>query len=129
MVAHSRTTVRTDRLRPLNTPRPIRVDADPKGAPIRVYVSRQGSGGGAVSAILDQWRIDDEWWRKEISRMYFHVALANGGVITIFHDLIGNAWFLQAVAKAMEQEQPLDVVAPRAVPKPVAVKRALRRAI
>lgn len=29
-----------------------------------------------VLEILDRWRIDDEWWRKEISRMYFHLVLA-----------------------------------------------------
>ena len=90
MVTDSRATVRADRLRPLNLPRPIQVDAG-GGSPVRV-------GGWAVE-ILDRWRIDDEWWRPaSISRMYFRVVLDGGQVLTIFHDLIEGGWYLQTAA-------------------------------
>ncbi|MBI4212728.1 MAG: hypothetical protein HY534_00280, partial [Chloroflexi bacterium] len=89
-----------------------------------------GSFGVLVSQILDQWRIDDEWWRKEISRRYFRVVLANGAVVTIFHDLVGDGWFLQTGATPIEQDEPVDVAVP-AAPGPVARRAAakpLRRA-
>ena len=48
-------------------PRPLAPDPRPL---LRGWVS--------VIDVLDRWRIDDEWWRQEISRMYFRVALAEG---------------------------------------------------
>jgi len=167
MVAHSRAAVRADRLRPLNAPRPIRVDADARGFPVVVYLQHAGGlapegglldggagakppnnssllpskgrarpeplerglgGGVSVLQVMDRWRIDDEWWRKEISRMYFRVVLANGAVITIFHDLVEDGWFLQTVATPMEQPEPVAVVVPGAVaPAETAAKLPLRR--
>jgi hypothetical protein len=155
MVAHSGTAVRADRLRPLNGPRPVRVEADARGWPVRV-----GSGGGggnvplpggegtrskaylsfpkpgvAVSSILDRWRIDDEWWRpapqgaptesgrKPISRMYFHVMLASGQIVTLFQDLIEGGWFVQTTATPRRQLEPVAVLAPRASAPP-AMQRA-----
>ena len=121
MVAHSRTTVRADRLRPLNSPRPIRVEADSRGYPVRVDLKKRHAI--SVAEVLDRWRIDDEWWRKEISRMYFHVALVTGGVATIFHDLIEDGWFLQPVATPLEQPEPIEALAP----KPKATRRSPRK--
>jgi hypothetical protein len=48
-----------------------------------------------VRAILDSWRIDDEWWREEIARRYFAIELQNGRTLTIYHDLVGGGWFIQ----------------------------------
>jgi hypothetical protein len=90
MVAYSGTTVCTDRLRPLNRPRPIHVETDDRGYPVAVgfsgsldvQVSRSSKvpvGRGLVprrqsavrasvevAEILDRWRIDDEWWRPAL---------------------------------------------------------------
>jgi len=55
-----------------------------------------------VTETLDRWRIDDEWWRREISRMYYHVALEGGLLLTLFHDLTGGGWFVQTTAKKRE---------------------------
>jgi hypothetical protein len=75
---------------------------------------------------VDRWRIDDEWWRKEISRMYFHVTLEGGRVLTIFQDLIAGAWFRQTTATPRPGAEPLDVLAPRvAVPAPTADRGAV----
>jgi hypothetical protein len=41
------------------------------------------------------WRIDDEWWRQEISRCYFELELSGGTVITAFQDLISGTWYWQ----------------------------------
>nr|WP_297805633.1 hypothetical protein [Tepidiforma sp.] len=48
-----------------------------------------------VAAIHDRWRIDDEWWREEVARIYFEVELEGGRRLTVFRDLVGGGWFLQ----------------------------------
>ncbi len=143
MVAHSGTTVRADRLRPLNAPRPIRVEVDDRGFPRKVHLGRndltptlsQGergsatepqkdqrtaprpSEGVAVVEIVDRWRIDDEWWRQEVSRMYFRIVLAGGAILNIFHDLLQGGWYLQTTASPLEKAEPVEVLAPTAQAK------------
>ena len=93
MVAHSGETTRAHRLRPLNQARPIRVEADESGEPQAVVLGRERL---AVAAVQDRWRIDDEWWRKEVSRLYFSLLLEDGRVVTVYQDLIGLRWARQA---------------------------------
>lgn len=80
------------RLRPLDVPRPVRVDTDDEGRPVALHDSRRTR---AVVAIRETWRIDDEWWRRPISRLYFAVVLENGGAVTLYRDLGSGRWFLQ----------------------------------
>ena len=77
---------------PLNVPRDIRVTADEDGSPVFVWL---GSGWRRVIRIRNVWRIDDEWWRQEISRRYFEMELSDGSVITVFQDLISGNWSRQ----------------------------------
>lgn len=80
------------RLRPLNRPAPVAVEADQRGAPRAVLWK------GAfmpVVGVADTWRIDDEWWREEIARRYFVAELQGGRRITLFHDLVGDLWYAQ----------------------------------
>ena len=77
---------------PLHMPRSVKVLANDSGEP--AVVTRNGKSCQVV-AILNSWRIDDEWWREEISRNYFQVELKNGPVVTVFHDLITNKWYEQ----------------------------------
>jgi hypothetical protein len=49
----------------------------------------------SVAAILNRWRIDEEWWRTAISRMYYHLELQNHVRLTVFHDLLTGAWYHQ----------------------------------
>lgn len=127
-------------LRPLNSPQPVRVEADGSGAPLALALTGSRNVGapvhhgpgrprqapspelkrwparGALSAalstdlsqegreaaphewrrvreVLDTWRIDDEWWRKEpVSRLYYRVVLEDGTVTSLFKDLIGGQW-------------------------------------
>jgi hypothetical protein len=128
MVKDSGATVRADRLRPLNTPRPMRVETDERGRPMAVYLigrrrkddaeTRRTEESAAhiaaspapravrshlpIETILDRWRIDDEWWRREISRMYFSVALEGGQLLTLFHDLTTGRWYGQTSATPMD---------------------------
>lgn len=88
MVAHSRASLRTDRLRALNTPRAVGVAVDDRGLPTTV-------DGTAVEEVLETWRIDDEWWREPITRRYADVVLAGGRHVVLFEDLRTATWFAQ----------------------------------
>ena len=77
---------------PICIPREIEVAADDCGEPVAVVLD---SGRKRVARIRNVWRIDDEWWREEISRQYFQVELQNGPVMTVFHDLITSKWYEQ----------------------------------
>jgi hypothetical protein len=50
---------------------------------------------GKVAAIRETWRIDDEWWRRPISRLYYEVVLENGRILTLYHDLLEGGWWEQ----------------------------------
>jgi hypothetical protein len=103
MVAPSRAPLRTDRLRAVNEPRPVAVELNGDGTPAVIRRSN-GNGGGhdgqeetaaAVETVLETWRIDDEWWRKLISRRYFAVMLEGGSRVVLFEDLVTHEWFMQ----------------------------------
>jgi len=100
MVAPARAPLRTDRLRTLNVPRPVSVELNADDVPKRVWRSNDNGGGqeataAVVETILESWRIDDEWWRKLISRRYFAVVLEGGGRVVLFEDLVTREWFMQ----------------------------------
>jgi hypothetical protein len=102
MVAHPRTPAGPGRpgelsgrhggYRPLNEPVPTAVEASPGGLPLAILwrgLYRR------VGAIHDTWRIDDEWWRDEISRRYFLVELEDGRRLTLYRDLCRDLWYAQ----------------------------------
>jgi hypothetical protein len=95
MVAHSRTALRADRLRALNAPEAVQVEVDASGIPRTVRRSKNEGGGQAVEDILDVWRIDDEWWRRPITRRYFELLLDGGKRVVLFEDLSTGEWFMQ----------------------------------
>jgi hypothetical protein len=79
--------------RPLNRPRPVRVEAGEDGRPIAVYLSGQRL---AVESVLETWRIDDEWWRERaVSRLYFSLLLEDGRTVTAYRDLVSGQWAKQ----------------------------------
>jgi hypothetical protein len=109
MVAHPRTPLGTRHmrplarpagprradLRPLNAPSPLRVQLDTQGRIVSLW--RQGRlTPRSIAAVQDCWRIDDEWWREHaISRLYFDLLLDDGTLLTVYHDLLTDAWFEQ----------------------------------
>jgi len=51
----------------------------------------------AVEAVLETWRIDDEWWREwAVSRLYFSLLLEDGRTITVYQDLVSGRWWQQS---------------------------------
>lgn len=92
MVSNPRTATGPGRFRPLNEPVPAAVEASPRGLPLAVLWRGVFS---RVAAVHDTWRVDDEWWRKEIARRYFLVELQGGRRLTLYHDLVAGAWHAQ----------------------------------
>ena len=96
MVPSSRAAVRADRLRALNVPEPVAVVLGADGRPAAVRRSDgQAVNDCTVEAVLENWRIDDEWWRQPIARRYYEVILDGGGRAVIFEDHITGDWFIQ----------------------------------
>jgi len=95
MVPPARTPIRTDRLRALNTPVPVTVWCDDRGRPIRVAINGNTTVR-AVEAIVEHWRIDDEWWRAFVSRRYDEIVLQGGKHLVLFQDLVTETWYAQS---------------------------------
>jgi hypothetical protein len=55
----------------------------------------QEATAAVVETVLEMWRIDDEWWRRLISRRYFAVILEGGTRAVLFEDLVTGEWFMQ----------------------------------
>ena len=92
MVADTGKTPRTDTIKPVNLPEPVKVDEDSSGLPVAVRLKRRQS----IAAVEDCWRIDDEWWRIEpVSRLYYAVLLARGQKMVIYKDLVRGEWYRQ----------------------------------
>ncbi len=86
----------------LDAPLRVRLRTDALGRPTEVLraprESRRVRGSeriGKVMAIRETWRIDDEWWRRPISRLYYEVVLENGRILTLYLDLIEGEWWKQ----------------------------------
>jgi hypothetical protein len=70
------------------------------GAPIGLRIADCGLRIGEASyepiaSIREIWRIDDEWWREPITRIYYDVLLHNGARMVLFQNLITEEWFSQ----------------------------------
>lgn len=82
-------------MRALNEPRPLEVGTDPEGCPLAVRRPAWRSPR-PVARVQDRWRVDDEWWRERpVSRLYHALILADGTLLTAYHDLITDTWFEQ----------------------------------
>ena len=77
---------------PLNLPKEIGVVAGGAGVPAAII--RKGARR-RVLQVKDTWRVDDEWWRQEVSRLYFQLELEGGFRLTVFQDLLGGKWYEQ----------------------------------
>lgn len=106
MVSHPGTPLRVDRLRALNLPQSVEVRTDTDGRPaaIRSPAPRSPHPAGPtpssgawkpLEAIIDTWRVDDEWWRKPVSRLYVEAVLEGGKRLLLYRDLITGQWFAQ----------------------------------
>jgi hypothetical protein len=49
----------------------------------------------AVEAVLETWRLDDEWWRVAIARRYVEAVLDGGRHVVLYCDLGTGEWWMQ----------------------------------
>jgi hypothetical protein len=76
----------------INLPTFVHIAQDSKGKLSALKLNKWEK----IIRIADQWRIDDEWWRREpISRMYYKVDLESGRRVVIFRDLLDKKWYKQ----------------------------------
>src|SRR6266513_1644488 len=86
----------TDRLRAINVPQPVVVELDVCGSPTKIEMrSIDDRGSVTIEAVRETWRIDDEWWREPVRRMYYEVLVEGGGRVVLFVDLVTLEWFVQ----------------------------------
>ena len=81
----------TSRLVPLDEPRAVRVRTGEGDAPVAVEVDGRLR---RVEAVRETWRIDDEWWRRPIARLYHALVLEGGAPATLYRDLVSGGWHL-----------------------------------
>ena len=72
-------------------PEPIEV-IDVEGLPSSVKFRKRFQ---EVREILNLWRIDDGWWQKPVTRLYYFLELEGGSRMTVFHDLLSGQWYRQ----------------------------------
>jgi hypothetical protein len=78
---------------PLKVPRPLVVEAEAGlDGPTPCWVVWRGKRR-RVAELGEEWRVDEEWWRDEVSRHYFAVTLADGCRLTLFLDRLAGTWF------------------------------------
>jgi|MudIll2142460700_1097286.scaffolds.fasta_scaffold118746_2 hypothetical protein len=61
----------------------------------RPFVVRLKKRPVLVRDVVNMWRIDEAWWRRPVSRLYFQLEMDNDARITVFRDLLGGAWYRQ----------------------------------
>jgi hypothetical protein len=73
-------------------PEPIEV-ITVNGIPSRIIFRKKMQ---SVKEVSNLWRIDDLWWQKPVRRLYYVLELERGAKVTVFHDLVGRAWYRQS---------------------------------
>ena len=101
MVADPGAATRADPLRPLNQPRPVAVQTRPRrgadGTATAEPVALVEAGRRRpVARVEEIWCVEDEWWRRPISRRYYRLALTDGDVRTVYHDRVADVWYAQS---------------------------------
>jgi hypothetical protein len=80
-------------LQPLGLPTPVEVRANGRGRPAALREKRRR--WERVVQIQESWRIDDEWWRRPVARLYHRVVLESGRTATLYRDLVDGTWYVQ----------------------------------
>jgi protein ImuB len=87
-------------LRRFRPPVAVRVVID-RGRPARVFIDRRGMPGGHVQQAAGPWRTSGAWWQTAAGapwdRDEWDVALSDGAICRLFHDRLGDCWFLDGV--------------------------------
>ena len=91
-----------------HAPRPLlalRAVRPPRRACVRVEAAKPrwielepSRGTLRVLQCAGPWRLFGEWWGDGcFARDYFDVELSDGGLYRLYHDLSGDAWYVDGV--------------------------------
>jgi hypothetical protein len=75
-------------------PQQINVKTNDLGEPVTIH--RGGRRDRVVSA-GKRWRVNENWWRQEVSREYFQIETASGLVAEIYRDMLSGSWYLHRI--------------------------------
>ena len=78
----------------LNHPRQIAVKTNDLGEPVTIH---RGNGRERVVSTGRRWRVNENWWRQEVSREYFQIETAGGLVAEVYHDMLSGLWYLHRI--------------------------------
>jgi hypothetical protein len=48
-----------------------------------------------VVTVVDEWLVEDGWWRTPVARRYLQLVLDDGRLLTVFEDRLAGAWYAQ----------------------------------
>lgn len=48
-----------------------------------------------VSEVVQQWRVDTEWWRQRTWRAYYKLTTTSGLLVVVYQNLLTETWYLQ----------------------------------
>ena len=78
--------------RPLALPTAVAVECR-QGRPWRVGFGRRRGDWRLVAAVADCWELETDWWQPEpVDHRYWALALAEGGLVTVFQDRLSGSW-------------------------------------
>jgi hypothetical protein len=70
----------------------IDVELDARGLPCRL----RWDGGSEQVEVANQWRVEEEWWRRPVSRDYYKLA-GSRLLALVYRDRIDGSWHLERV--------------------------------
>lgn len=50
-----------------------------------------------VESVIDNWRVDVEWWRVRIWRDHYRVTTDTGLLVVLYRDLLDGGWRVQRI--------------------------------
>jgi hypothetical protein len=78
----------------LPSPAEIEVRLDAGGEPVHLRWRRWRVG---LVAVHNHWRVEEDWWRDEVTRDYYKVQTADGTLCVIYRDRREGKWYLQRI--------------------------------
>ncbi|CAN5680436.1 hypothetical protein BH23CHL7_BH23CHL7_15340 [soil metagenome] len=70
----------------------IDVDLAAHGRPCRL----RWTGGSEQVEVCNQWRVEEEWWRRPISRDYFKLS-GSQLLALVYLDRVDGSWHLERI--------------------------------
>lgn len=70
----------------------IDVEVDARGQPCRL----RWDGGSERVEVCNQWRIEEAWWRRPVSRDYYKLV-GEGLLALVYLDRVDGSWHLERV--------------------------------